>query len=83
MRRECTVKVHEGDKFVTIEVLGDLTASAEKVMEEAYKKALDYDTANVLIKFDGKSRINSAGIAIVINFVIESREKNRLVISER
>jgi anti-anti-sigma factor len=60
---------------VTIEVLGDLTASAEKVMADAYHKACGYNAQNILLKLDGKSRINSAGIAILINVVIESQEK--------
>ena len=34
---------------------------------------------NILLKFDGRSRINSAGIAIVINLVIESQESDRRV----
>ena len=75
MHRECTIKVHEGDGLATIEVLGDLTVSAEKAMGAAYQKACGYKTKNILLKFDGKSRINSAGIAIVINLVIESQEK--------
>jgi anti-anti-sigma factor len=75
MRQECKVKVHKGDKLVTIEVLGDLTASAEKAMDAAYREACEYDPERILIKFDGQSRINSAGIAIVINMVIESQEK--------
>jgi anti-anti-sigma factor len=77
MRRECTIRVRKGDELATIEVLGDLTASAEKDMDAAYQKAYGYNPRNILLKFDGKSRINSAGIAIVINLVIEGKESNR------
>jgi len=79
MRRECNIKVHEDKGLVTIEVLGDLTASAEKDMDAAYRESCDYNSSNILLKFDGKSRINSAGIAIVINLVIESQESDRKV----
>jgi len=79
MRRECSIKIHKGDELATIEVVGDLTASAEKAMDAAYQKACGYDTKNILLKFDGKSRINSAGIAIVINLVIESKESDRKI----
>lgn len=75
MRRECKIEVHKGDSLATIEVLGDLTASAEKDMDAAYKRVCDNDLKNILLKFDGKSRINSAGIAIVINLVIQSQEE--------
>jgi anti-anti-sigma factor len=76
MRRECNIKVHRGDDLVTIEVSGDLTASAEQPMDEAYQKACGYNADKILLKFDGKSRINSAGIAIIINMVIDSQEKD-------
>ena len=75
MYRECKINVYGDNELVTIEVQGDLTASAEKSMDAAYQKACGYNANNILLKFDGKSRINSAGIAIVINLVIESREK--------
>ena len=76
MHRECKINVHGDNDLVTIEVLGDLTTSAEKAMDDAYRKACGYNAQNILLKFDGKSRINSAGIATVINMVIESQEKD-------
>ena len=79
MRRECTIRVHEGDQSVTIEVLGDLTASAQEPMSDAYLEACGYDARNILLKFDGESRIDSAGIAVVINLVIESQEKEQKI----
>jgi len=75
MHRECKINIHRDNELVKIEVQGDLTASAEKAMDAAYQKACSYNAKNILLKFDGKSRINSAGIAIVINMVIESQEK--------
>jgi len=80
MRRECTIKASKiGDDSVKIEILGDLTASAEKDMDSAYQEAMKYEPSNIILKFDGKSRINSAGIAILINLVIESQEKENKV----
>jgi len=70
-----TINVRGDDKLAVIEIIGDLTASAEKDMETAYKTASEYKSKNILLKFDGKGRINSAGIASVINLVIESQEK--------
>lgn len=75
MRRDCTIKVRKGKELVKIEVSGDLTASAERTMDAAYQKAHGYNPGIILLKFDGKSRINSAGIAIVINLVIESQKE--------
>lgn len=80
MHQGCTIKVHGNKELVTIEVLGDLTkASEEKTINAAYQKACDYNSRNILLKFDGKSRINSAGIAIVINLVIENQKKGHKI----
>jgi anti-anti-sigma factor len=75
MRREYNIKVYEGSNAVTIEILGDLTASAEKDMDAAYQKACGYNLNKIVLKFGDKSRINSAGILIVSKLVIKSRER--------
>ena len=76
MRRECKIEINEGGEIATIAVLGDLTASAEKDMDVAYQKARGSNPKKILLKFDGKSRINSAGIAIVINLVMAGRDND-------
>jgi anti-sigma B factor antagonist len=74
MRRECKIKVREGSNAVAIEIQGDLTVSADKDMEAAYEKVCGYNPSNIVLKFDDSSHINSSGLAIVINLVIDSRE---------
>lgn len=76
MRRECNIEVRENNDIVTIEVLGDLTAAAARNMDAAYQEACGYNPGKVLLEFDGKSRINSAGIAIVIGLVISGKEND-------
>ena len=75
MRRECKITVHEDSDIATIELHGDLTASVQKDMDDAFQKACDRDPRGVILKFDTRSHINSTGIAIIINLVIDSREK--------
>ena len=75
MRRECKIKIYEDSGISIIEILGDLTASAQKEMDTAMQKACDHNPSSIMIKFNDKSRINSSGIAILINLVIDSREK--------
>jgi anti-anti-sigma factor len=75
MRRESRIKVHEGSNAVTIEIQGDLTASAVKDMDTAYQKACEYNPSNIVLKFSDKIHINSTGIAIVTNLLIDSRKK--------
>ena len=75
IHQECTIKVHEGSDLVTIEILGDLTASAEKPLNKAYREVCDLNIRNILLKFDGESRINSAGTTMLVNLVSQSQQK--------
>ena len=75
MRRECSIKVHEDSDTATIEILGDLTASAMEDMNAAYQKASSNNPSNIVLKFGDRTHINSTGIAIIINLVIDSRER--------
>ena len=75
MRREPKIRVREGSNAVTIDIQGDLIASAEKDMDAAYQKACEYNPSNIILKFGGKTHINSTGIAIVTNLLIDGRKK--------
>jgi len=75
MRRESSIRVSKDNGLVTIEIGGDLTASIQKDMDAAFQEACGHNPTNILLKFGGRSRINSTGIAIIINLVIDSREK--------
>ena len=44
-------------------------------MDDAFQKACGYNPSNILLKFSARNRINSTGIAIIINLVIDGREK--------
>jgi anti-anti-sigma factor len=75
MRRESRIKVYEGSNAVTIDIQGDLTASAVRGMDAAYQEACEYNPSNILLKFGGRNHINSTGIAILINLLIDSQER--------
>ena len=75
MRRECKIRTHEDSDISTIEILGDLTGSADKDMDTAHQEVCGRNPTKILVKFDAVSRINSAGIALLINLVIDSREQ--------
>ena len=75
MHRESRIEVHEDSDAVTIDIQGDLTAAATRDMDAAYQEACEYNPSNILLKFGGKYHINSSGLAIVINLLIDSRER--------
>lgn len=75
MRRECKIKVTEDNDIITIEIQGDMSADAGKEMDTAQQEVLGQNSRKILVKFDDRTRINGAGIAILINLVIDSRHK--------
>ena len=60
MRKESRIKVHEGSNAVTIEIKGDLIASAGKDMDAAFQEACEYNPSNIILKFGGKTHISTA-----------------------
>ena len=77
MLHECDINVEESDELIRIEIIGDLTASAENRMGEILERMDVSKVGKILVVFDGISLINSAGIAIMIDLVIKSQESNR------
>jgi anti-anti-sigma factor len=75
MRRECKIKVHEGKGIATIEIVGDLTVSAGRDMDAARQEAYGYNPSGILVKLDGRNRISSTGMAMLINLAASSRDK--------
>ena len=74
MRRECDITFHSND-ITTIDIHGGLTASAMEEMDTAFQKACEGNPSNIVLKFNEGGRINSTGIAIIINLMIDSRER--------
>ena len=74
MRRESRIKVHEGNDTATIEIHGDLTASAMDDIDAAYQEVCSHNPGGIILKFDDRSHINSSG-TVIINLVIDSRER--------
>ena len=75
MRRECIIRVYEENDTATIEILGGMTASAMKDMDAAQQQTFSHNPSSIVVKFHNRSRLNSTGIAMLINLVIESRER--------
>ena len=75
MRKESRIEVHEGSSAVNIDIQGDLAESADKGMDAAFREACGYNPSNILLKFHDRTHINSSGLAIVTNLLIDSREK--------
>lgn len=75
MRREPKIRVQEGSNAVIIDIQGDLTASADKDIGAAFQEACKRNPSNILLRFHDRSHINSSGLAVVINLLIDSQKR--------
>ena len=79
MDQEPKVNVVTKGSTSILDIVGDVTTFAEKPINAAYDKAVASGGKSVLLKFSKESFINSAGIAIIIGLVNESRKKKQTV----
>lgn len=79
MGQEPVVSVVTRKGVAILEIGGDVTTFAEKPINSAYAQATSLGSKSVLLKFSKESFINSAGIAIIIGLVTESRKRKQKV----
>ena len=69
-----------GEKASIIDVQGDLTAFAEKVLMDAYNQASDGQQRAIILNFENLEYMNSSGIGLLVTLLIRiNREKQQLL----
>ena len=58
-----------------IEIEGDLDSQSEPVVKPAFEQALDTGARRVLLAFREEDAVTSAGIALLINLLSDTRER--------
>lgn len=83
MSDEIQVEIQRvNNKTTIIHLVGDVTTFAEKEINEAYAQVSSNGASNIIFNFRENDYINSAGIAILISIVTETRRNNqRLIMS--
>jgi anti-anti-sigma factor len=66
-----TVREHDG--AAVIDLSGDVNASAEDALNEAYEKATAGGAGMVVLNFDRAEYINSTGIALIVGLLAQAR----------
>ena len=79
MSRNTEVNLRQVGDVVILDIMGDVTAFAEEKIDQAYQNASRMGTRKILMNFKEDDYINSAGIAILIGIVTESRRKGETV----
>ncbi len=74
---EITFELH-GD-VTLFDIQGDITSFSEPFMNDAYRNASDQGAGKILLKIDRDTYINSGGIAVLINLLTLTHQKNQVV----
>jgi anti-sigma B factor antagonist len=63
-----------------IDLKGDVTASAEKALADAYTRASGKFTRTIVLNFSGLEYMNSSGIGMLVTLLVRAnRQRQRLV----
>ena len=63
-----------------IDLKGDVTASAEKALADAYTRASGRFTRTIVLNFSGLEYMNSGGIGMLVTLLVRAnRQRQRLV----
>jgi anti-anti-sigma factor len=71
--RELDVAVRERDGVALIDLSGELNASAEDALNDAYARAIGGGASAVVLNFTGTDYINSTGIALIVGLLGQAR----------
>jgi anti-anti-sigma factor len=70
---------HLNQQISLIEIEGELTGAAEKMLMEAYTQASTSETRTIILNFEQLVYMNSSGIGLLVTLLIRAtRQKQRL-----
>src|ERR671934_276116 len=77
---EFRAEVRAHDSTGVIDLQGDVTASAEKALADAYTRASGKFTRTIVLNFSGLEYMNSGGIGMLVTLLVRAnRARQRLV----
>jgi len=60
-------------------IKGEMTAFSEPFLNDAYKEANEQETDKILLNFDRDAYIDSAGLALLIQVIAQTKKHNQLI----
>ena len=79
MEKGNKTELKKHNDVLLIDIQGDVTGFSESSLNEAYKNANEQGAGSILLKFEQNAYINSAGIAIIIQILAESRRNKQKI----
>jgi anti-anti-sigma factor len=61
------------------DIKGEMTAFSETSLSDAYKRANEGETKNIILNFNRDAYIDSAGIALLIQLLAQTQKRNQLI----
>jgi anti-sigma B factor antagonist len=66
-----------GNQTCVVDIQGEINASAEPVLMDAYNQACAHGARNILLNFNGLDYMNSSGIGLLVTLLIRVRRQNQ------
>src|ERR671939_362603 len=70
-----------GSAASIIDIQGEVTAFAEKVLNEAYEQAATNGVRAVVLNFDGLEYMNSSGIGLLVTMLIRAKRQGQKLLA--
>ena len=79
MQNENEIALEKQGDITILDIRGDITAFSEPFLNEAYQTASSQGAAKILLKMDQQAYINSGGIAVLIQILARTRQKEQRI----
>jgi anti-sigma B factor antagonist len=61
----------------TVDIVGEVTASCEQVLMDAYNEATDGGARAIVLNFDGLQYMNSSGIGLLVTVLVRANRNQQ------
>ena len=79
MQNENQIELEKQGEVMILDIRGDITAFSEPFLNEAYQTASSQGADKILLKIDQQAYINSGGIAVLIQILAQTRQKQQQI----
>ncbi|MBI2941600.1 MAG: STAS domain-containing protein [Chloroflexi bacterium] len=80
MANEARATLRETPLLTVIDLRGEVTTFADDAINSAYRQVSERGAKNILLNFSGVDHLNSAGIAIIIGVLTETRKADQCLL---
>lgn len=79
-RQPFEAQVRKEDDLAIIVLHGEINATAEEALNQAYSQANGQGPKTILLNFENVSYINSTGIALIVGLLAQARKSHKQLV---